>query len=101
MERQITAPEAARSWGVSERRTWRILAAYRKEGATAHKLARLIYAMLRFGQQYVDLGQDYYESLYRERALRNLTRRAKELGYMLVATEEPDLLPASAKRGVT
>ena len=64
--------------------------------ATAHKLARLIYSMLRYGQQYVDVGQDYYERQYRERALRNLTRRAKELGYKLVATEEPDLLPTSA-----
>ncbi len=57
--------------------------------ATAHKLARLIYSMLKYGQGYVDAGQDYYESQYRERALRNLTRRATELGYNLVATQQP------------
>ncbi len=56
--------------------------------ATAHKLARLIYSMLKYGQEYVDAGQDYYESQYRERALRTLTRRATELGYSLVATQQ-------------
>ncbi len=38
--------------------------------ATAHKLARIIYAMLRYGQQYVDAGAEYYESQYHERALK-------------------------------
>ena len=56
--------------------------------ATAHKLARLIYSMLKYGQEYVDAGQDYYESRYRERAHRNLARRAKELGYNLVPTQQ-------------
>ena len=32
--------------------------------ATAHKLARIIYAMLRYGQDYVDAGADYYEAQY-------------------------------------
>jgi transposase len=52
--------------------------------ATAHKLARLIYSMLRHGTEYVDAGQDYYEREYQERVVRNLTRRAKELGFVLV-----------------
>ena len=30
--------------------------------ATAHKLARLIYTMLRYGQEYVDAGAEYYET---------------------------------------
>ena len=30
--------------------------------ATAHKLARIIYSMLRYGQEYVDAGAEYYES---------------------------------------
>ena len=29
--------------------------------ATAHKLARLVYSMLRYGQEYVDAGAEYYE----------------------------------------
>ncbi len=52
--------------------------------ATAHKLARLIYSRLRYGTEYVDAGQDYYERQYQERVVRNLTRRAKEFGFVLV-----------------
>jgi hypothetical protein len=50
---------------------------------TAHKLARLIYCMLRFGTEYVDPGQDYYERRYQSRVVSNLMRRAQELGYKL------------------
>ena len=56
--------------------------------ATAHKLARLVYSILRHGHQYVDPGQDYYEQQHRSRVVNNLTRRAKEIGYRLVATED-------------
>ena len=52
--------------------------------ATAHKLARLIYTMLRFGQEYVDAGAEYYEKQYQDRALRATKRRAAQLGYQLV-----------------
>ena len=52
--------------------------------ATAHKLARIIYSMLRYGQQYVDAGAEYYESQYQHRALRAAKRRAAQLGYQLV-----------------
>ena len=52
--------------------------------ATAHKLARLIYSMLRYGQKYVDAGAEYYESQYQQRALRAAKRRAAQLGYQLV-----------------
>ena len=52
--------------------------------ATAHKLARLIYTMLRYGQEYVDAGADYYEKQYQDRALRAAKRRAAQLGYDLV-----------------
>ena len=52
--------------------------------ATAHKLARLIYSMLRYGQEYVDAGAEYYERQYQDRALRAAKRRAAQLGYQLV-----------------
>ena len=52
--------------------------------ATAHKLARLIYSMLRYGQEYADAGAEYYESEYQQRALRAAKRRAAQLGYHLV-----------------
>ena len=52
--------------------------------ATAHKLARLFYTMLRYGQEYVDAGAEYYERQYQQRALRAAKRRAAQLGYQLV-----------------
>ena len=52
--------------------------------ATAHKLARIIYSMLRYGQEYADAGAEYYESEYQQRALRAAKRRAAQLGYQLV-----------------
>ena len=62
--------------------------------ATAHKLACLIYNMLKHGTEYVDQGQHYYEQRYQQRALSNLSRRAHELGYNLVKTAAPGPLPA-------
>ena len=56
--------------------------------ATAHKLARIIYSMLPYGQGYVDAGAQYYESQYRERALRTAKQRAAQLGYQLVPLSE-------------
>ncbi len=56
--------------------------------AAAHKLARLIYAMLTRGQQYTDQGQAYYEERYRQRVVANLTRRAQQLGLKLVPIPE-------------
>lgn len=52
--------------------------------ATAHKLARLIYSMLKLGSDYVDVGQKRYEEQYRSRVIQNLKRKAKELGLMLI-----------------
>ena len=58
--------------------------------ATAHKLARLIYSMLRYGQDYVDAGAEYYETQYQQRALRAAKRRADQLGYELVPFADPE-----------
>jgi len=52
--------------------------------ATARKLAVLFYNAMRFGMKYVDPGQNYYEERYRQRVLRNLSRRANEFGYSLI-----------------
>jgi transposase len=51
--------------------------------AGAHKLARLLYRMLKFGKAYVETGQETYERLFKERMLRNLQRKARELGFHL------------------
>ena len=56
--------------------------------ATAHKLARIIYSMLRYGHQYADAGAEYYERQYQQRALRTTKRRAAQLGYQLVPVSD-------------
>ena len=53
--------------------------------ATARKLAILFYNALRFGMSYVDPGVSSYEERYRQRVIHNLHRRAKSLGFTLVA----------------
>ena len=55
--------------------------------AAAHKLARLIYAMLTHGQEYTDRGQDYFEERYRQRVLHNLAQKAKTMGMQLVPSD--------------
>ena len=40
--------------------------------------------MLRYGQEYVDAGAEYYERQYKQRAIRAAQRRATQLGYQLV-----------------
>ena len=51
--------------------------------ATAHKLARLYWTLLQFGQEYVDAGAKIYEQRYRQRVVLSLRKRAKALGYEL------------------
>jgi transposase len=51
--------------------------------ATAHKMARIIYFMLKDHKPYHDVGSDYYEQRYKDRVLRNLHRQAAKLGYRL------------------
>jgi len=58
--------------------------------ATAHKLARLIYRTLKYGQEYSDIGQAQYEAKYRINALKSLQKRARQLGVQLI-----DLPPGS------
>lgn len=51
--------------------------------ATAHKLARIFYHLLKNQEEYVDPGEDAYEQQYRERAIKNLKRKAAQLGMRL------------------
>jgi transposase len=52
--------------------------------ATAHKLARIYYAMLSNGTKYVELGQKAYEQRFKERRINHLKVQAKSLGFQLV-----------------
>jgi transposase len=71
---------------------WRRIA--RRKGAsvavfsTARKIAILIYRMLRYGQDYVDIGQEAYEAQFRQRRLAGLKSAAESMGYDLVPRPE-------------
>ena len=52
--------------------------------ATARKLAQLIYRMLRYGHDYVDIGEKAYDQQFQTRRLAAITQTAKTLGFTLV-----------------
>jgi transposase len=52
--------------------------------ATAHKLARILYHMLKTGGPYVAMPPEQEDAKYRERALHNWQRKARKLGAKLV-----------------
>ena len=64
--------------------------------ATAHKLARLVYRLLKHGEAYVAQGMAEYEQTYRERVVQSLARKAKALGYKLLSTTDNALQASSA-----
>lgn len=51
--------------------------------ATARKIALLFYNAMRYGMNYQDPGADQYEKRYQDRVLKNLQRKADELGFSL------------------
>jgi transposase len=57
--------------------------------ATAHKMACLVYVMLRDRMPYIEKGMDYHNEQYRRRALGKLKRNARQLGYQLLPLAEP------------
>jgi transposase len=69
--------------GAYYRRLKARLGAPKANTAVAHKLARIFYNMLKHRTAYVDVGQDYYETRYRDRVVQSLQRRARALGYEL------------------
>jgi hypothetical protein len=43
--------------------------------------------LLTKGEQYTDQGQNYYEQRYRQRVIRQLAKRAEQLGLALVPSD--------------
>jgi hypothetical protein len=70
--------------GAQYRRLRTKLGAPKARKAMANKLARILYRMLKFGEQYVDKGQQFYAKKYRQQQIRILTKKANELGLQLV-----------------
>ena len=57
--------------------------------AAAHKLARIVYHLVRFGIAYVKETEAKYAEETRQRLEKQLRRRAKELGYELRPIDPP------------
>ncbi len=53
--------------------------------ATAHKIARTVYHLLKMREAYREESAEEYDRKRRERELKHLTRRAQKLGYTLTA----------------
>lgn len=51
--------------------------------ATAHKIAKIIYFMLRDKTDYYDLGENYYQEKFREILIKKLHKQAANFGYYL------------------
>jgi transposase len=55
--------------------------------ATAHKLARILYRLLKHGEAYVRQGMEDYEQKHRERKLKHLQKSAASIGFQLIQKE--------------
>lgn len=60
--------------------------------ATAHKLAILIYRLLKYGETYVTQSEARYLELTRQRTVNQLTRKARQLGFQLVNTATGEIV---------
>ena len=66
--------------------------------AAAHKLARLIYAMLTKGQAYLDQGQDYYEERESARVLHPLAQKTEKWEWRITAGLNQGVKPLPPSR---
>lgn len=66
--------------GAQYRRLRTKLGAPKAITAMAHRLARLVYRMLKYGQSYVDKGTEHYEERFRQQQIQLLRKRAAKLG---------------------
>ena len=63
--------------------------------ATAHKLARILYNLMRYGLVYMKQSEAAYAEQVRQRLEKQLHRRATELGYTLTKIEAPTAVPVA------
>ena len=69
--------------------------------ATAHKIARIVYHLLKTGEPYREESDAEYERKRQEREIKHLTRRAQKLGYTLTAVPAtaPEMHPEPGGEG--
>lgn len=70
--------------GANFRRLKARLGAPKAITAMAHKLARLVYRMLKYGRDYVDKGMQHYEKKFREQRIKWLKKQANEFNLQLI-----------------
>ncbi len=70
--------------GAQYRRLRTKLGAPKAMKAMANKMARIAYRMMKYREQYVDKGKEFYEQKYRQQQIAMLTKKAAELGLQLV-----------------
>lgn len=58
--------------------------------ATAHKIARTVYHLLKYRVQYIEGGAEQYMQQQREREIAVLKRKAKKLGFAITLPDWPD-----------
>src|SRR5947208_11226602 len=73
--------------GAQYRRLRTKLGAPKAITAMAHRLARLVYRMLKYGQRYVDKGTEYYEQRYRNQQIQLLRKNATKLGFQITEAQ--------------
>jgi transposase len=64
--------------------------------ATAHKMARTVYFLLKYHVPYIEIGAEVYEQKQREREVTSLRKKAAKLGFTLAT-----LQPAQIDRDLT
>ena len=69
--------------GAQYRRLRTRLGAIKARKAMANKLARIAYRMLKYGENFVDKGKEFYELKYRRLQINILTKKAAALGLQL------------------
>jgi hypothetical protein len=74
------------AFGAFYRRKRAQLGPMQAQVATAHKIARTVYHLLKFKTPYQDLGAKAYEQQVTDRELAHLRKKAAKLGYALTAT---------------
>jgi len=80
----FTLSHSSSALGAFLRRMKARLGAPKAITATAHKIARLFYTMIKFGKDYEDTGAEYYEEKYRGRVIKSMQNKALKMGFSLV-----------------
>jgi transposase len=69
--------------GAQYRRLRTKLGAPKAITAMAHRLARLVYRMLKYGHQYIDRGAEYYEQKNRQQQIDFIRKKAAQFGLIV------------------